>query len=106
MGNQRTQAGLIGGLMGGAGAAMGAPGKAHGGMIHSGPRSQMASAMNMQSGGHVPGQAQVAGDSPKNDTVPAVLSPGEIVIPRTVVKQGPDAAARFVAAVLAKHGKQ
>ena len=34
-------------------------------------------------GGHVPGKANVPGDSPKNDTVKAVLSPGEIVIPRS-----------------------
>jgi hypothetical protein len=36
-------------------------------------------------GGQVPGQAQVAGDNPVNDTVPARLSPGEYVIPRTVM---------------------
>jgi hypothetical protein len=34
-------------------------------------------------GGHVPGKAQVFGDSAKNDTVPALLSPGEFVIPRS-----------------------
>jgi hypothetical protein len=37
-------------------------------------------------GGHVPGQAEVSGDSPKNDTVPAMLSPGEYVVPRTQAK--------------------
>lgn len=35
------------------------------------------------SGGRIGGQAQVSGDSPQNDTVPAMLSPGEIVIPRS-----------------------
>lgn len=57
--------------------------------------------MSMKKGGHVPGKANVAGDSYKNDTVKAMLSPGEIVIPRTVA-QAPDApsrAAKFVAAV-------
>lgn len=35
------------------------------------------------SGGPVPGYAQ-GGDSKRNDTVPAMLSPGEIVIPRSI----------------------
>lgn len=35
-------------------------------------------------GGRVDGHARVAGDSTKNDTVPAMLSPGEIVLPRSV----------------------
>ena len=37
-------------------------------------------------GGPVPGHAQVPGDSPENDTVKAHLSPGEIVVPRTLAK--------------------
>jgi hypothetical protein len=41
-----------------------------------------------ESGGPVPGQAKVAGDSGKNDTVPAMLSPGEIVLPRSVTQGG------------------
>lgn len=58
-------------------------------------------------GGHVGGQAKVKGDSYKNDNVPALLSPGEVVIPRRIM-QGPDAAnksAQFVAAILAKNGR-
>lgn len=43
--------------------------------------------MCMKHGGKVPGKAKVAGDSPINDTVPATLSPGEVVLPRTVVQQ-------------------
>lgn len=39
--------------------------------------------MNMKSGGPVPGQAVVPGDSTANDNVRADLSPDEIVIPRT-----------------------
>lgn len=50
-------------------------------------------------GGKVPGDSKVKGDSPTNDTVQAKLSPGEVVLPRTVVKDGPDAAARFLAAI-------
>lgn len=50
------------------------------------------------SGGMIKGWAGIAGDSPKNDTVPAMLSPGEIVIPRSVA-QAPDAASRAAAFV-------
>lgn len=39
---------------------------------------------DFKSGGHVDGKAKVKGDSPKNDTVNAKLSPGEIVVPRTM----------------------
>jgi hypothetical protein len=74
-----------------------------GGQVESsGPQSAIGKAMmGMQEGGVVPGKAEVSGDSLKNDTVPAILSPGEIVIPRSIA-QGPDAAkkaAEFVAAI-------
>lgn len=46
-------------------------------------------AICMKLGGHVGGEAKVAGDSEANDTVPAMLSPGELVIPRSVPKDGP-----------------
>jgi hypothetical protein len=36
--------------------------------------------------GAVPGKAMVSGDSPKNDTVKAMLSPGEEVVPRSLAK--------------------
>jgi hypothetical protein len=52
-------------------------------------------------GGNVPGRARVQGDSEQNDTVPALVSPGEIVLPRSVA-QAPDAeqeAADFVSAI-------
>ena len=42
----------------------------------------------MKLGGHVGGEAKVEGDSEENDTVPALLSPGELVIPRSVPKTG------------------
>ena len=41
----------------------------------------------MRRGGMVPGEAKVPGDSLKNDTVLAKLSPGELVVPRTQVPQ-------------------
>lgn len=58
----------------------------------------------------VPGKAKLKGDHPANDTVDAKLSPGEIVLPRSVVNSEDPirASADFVAAVLAKknHGKK
>lgn len=55
-------------------------------------------------GGHVPGQAKVKGNSYSNDHVKALLSPGEIVIPRSVTqsKDPINGAAAFVRDVLAK----
>lgn len=41
--------------------------------------------MTFAEGGKVPGKASVFGDSIKNDTVPALLSPGEVVIPRSIM---------------------
>lgn len=58
---------------------------------------------NFKPGGQVPGRAAVKGDSLKNDTVPAMLSPGEIVVPKSVTETGdPDKARDFVAAILAR----
>jgi hypothetical protein len=37
----------------------------------------------------------IAIDSPQNDVVPAMLSPGEIVVPRSVVDMGPEAISKF-----------
>lgn len=54
------------------------------------------------SGGVVPGKSKVAGDSKKNDTVAAMLSPGEMVIPKTVVNKGPYAIKKFAAALIKK----
>lgn len=61
---------------------------------------------NLKTGGHVPGKAKVKGDSYSNDTVKAQLSPGEVVIPRSVMgsKDPASGAAQFVAAILAKQG--
>lgn len=58
--------------------------------------------MNASSGAMVPGEAKVAGDHPSNDTVNAKLSPGELVVPRTVVQGGPDAIRAFAEALLEK----
>jgi hypothetical protein len=55
----------------------------------------------------VPGKASVPGDSLKNDKVNAKLSPGEIIIPRSIAQapNAPELAAQFVAAVMAKNGR-
>jgi hypothetical protein len=58
--------------------------------------------------GKVPGQAEVEGDSPRNDKVHALLSPQEIVLPRsvTLAADAPARAASFVASVLKRSGGQ
>lgn len=98
---------LFGGLLGAAGSAM-AGGFAHGGEVKEEPVESLSQAfLSYDSGGYVPGKAQHSGDTLKNDTVPAMLSPGEVVIPRSIVqgKDAPKKAAAFVAAVLARKGK-
>lgn len=57
-------------------------------------------------GGDVPGKAQVAGDSEKNDTVPTLLSPGEAVIPRSIMESKNPAgkAAEFIKHLKKKKG--
>ena len=64
--------------------------------------------MVAKKGGSVPGKAKVKGDSLKNDTVPAMLSAGEIVLPRHITQDSdaPRKAAEFVSAILAKKGKR
>jgi len=58
-------------------------------------------------GSMVPGKAKVKGDSLKNDTVDAKLSPKEIVLPRSVTMSSDPVgnSAKFVAAILAKNGE-
>lgn len=84
---------LVGGALGGIGSAgvghflpPGIPGKSQGGAVE--------------------GRAKTAGDSPSNDTVPAMLSPGEIVLPRSVTEH-PEAgnkAKEFVEALQKRRG--
>lgn len=61
----------------------------------------------LKAGGHVPGKAGFAGDDQRNDTVHAMLSPGEVVIPRSVMNSNDpsEGAKRFVAALQAKKRK-
>lgn len=91
-------AGLFGGLLG-AGATLGAsylapgvtiadPGAsgpvhaAEGGEIPPQPRVPATAFLR---GGAVPGRAPMPGNNPANDVVPAKLSPGEFVVPRTAM---------------------
>lgn len=56
-------------------------------------------------GGVVPGAAPMPGDHPANDTQPIMASPGEIVVPRSVVQSGdPGLIQRYIAAILAQMG--
>ena len=61
----------------------------------------MTAPVPLASGGYVPGRPVASGDHPANDRVPAMLSPGEIVLPRTVAQaeDAPERAADFVEAV-------
>lgn len=63
----------------------------------------------LKKGGKVPGKPKVPGkvNTEKNDTVPALLSAGEIVLPRSVTKSSDPAgnAAKFVASIMAKKGQ-
>jgi hypothetical protein len=64
-------------------------------------------AMMASNGGQVPGKAKVAGNSPKNDTQMTQTSPGEVVLPRDVSKDGLNGKTWKVAAYLnevKKHG--
>ncbi len=112
---------LLAGSFGGAGgvdALLNKPGSSGKGMFAPGPAGMAERGLlGMSKGGKtpvkgselskgkmVPGKAKTKGDSLKNDTVPAMLSPGEIVIPKSIAEH-PDAAnkaAQFVQATLAK----
>lgn len=88
--NQATQAGqqeagLYAGLLGAAGQV---------GASYLAPKPMLAS-----DGGTVPGKASVSGDHPQNDSVPVMLSPGEVVVPRSVANN-PDMAKQFVEHVM------
>lgn len=61
----------------------------------------MASSMGRAKGGRINGRGLVPGDHPANDVVPAMLSPGEIVLPRSIAEaeDAPEKAAAFVRAL-------
>jgi hypothetical protein len=84
--NTKVRGQLVGGLLQG-GSSVGAAALAS-------PAAAVAAAH----GGEIPGTASKPGDSPENDTVPAMVSPKEIVLPRsvTLAKDAPEKAKEFV----------
>lgn len=103
--NQRQQdvglfSGLVGGAANGVGGALARPfGAAAPNPV------DVLNGIGRAKGGEIPGQAPAPGDSPQNDTVPAMLSPGEVVLPRSVAQSedAPEDAADFVAALKGRH---
>lgn len=81
---------------------------AFGGRMEDLPRASNSKRKDMSKGGHVSGKAAVKGNSYANDTVKARLSPGEVVIPKSVMEsEDPIAnAAKFVGAIMAKSGSR
>lgn len=106
--NAQGQWGLVGGLGSGAGSALAGSvaGLAKGGEVKDTHHamSYLMGHMMKSKGGHIPGKAQVKGDSYSNDTVPAMLSPGEIVVPRSKAKD-PEKAAAFAKAIAMRSRK-
>lgn len=68
------------------------------------PATKARGGMMAAKGAEVPGRAKFSGDTRSNDTVPAMLSPGEIVLPRTVAQSdnAPEKAKMFVEAIKGK----
>ncbi len=63
-----------------------------------GPANQGQVGYGWARGGVVPGRAPLPGDHPGNDLVPARLSPGEVVVPRSAAAD-PISLAKFVASL-------
>ena len=91
--NMQQQRGLFGGIMGAGAKALGL-GFADGGYV---PK-YACGGMAYNDGGKVPGKAEVQGDNLENDTKLALVSPGEIIIPRSIAmaEDAPKKAAEFV----------
>lgn len=72
--------------------------------VNDNPVSKAIAWLSKSDGGLISGKANVKGDSLKNDTVPAMLSPGEVVIPRHVMESDDPikGAAEFVKQIMSK----
>ena len=81
-GNKASLYGAIGGAVDQGAAAYMTGGLS--GLVSAGGEAQKTK--KMAHGGIVPGEAEVEGDHPINDKIPAMLSPGEIVIPRSIAR--------------------
>lgn len=87
---RQADQGLVGGLL----QAGGALGAAYMGKGAKAPAT-------VAHGGAIEAPEVVPGDHPANDIVPAMLSGGEVVVPKTVVEKGGKAAGEFVEALKA-----
>jgi hypothetical protein len=67
---------------------------------------QAAGGFSMSKGGIVEGEPVTVGDSPSNDFVHVLLSPGEMVIPRSVTMKGERAISAFARKLLEKEAVQ
>jgi hypothetical protein len=104
---------LIGGFLGGpagavAGASLGSRiGSGSGGAAS---KSELDALTLKAKGGEIKGRSKFNGDTRTNDTVPALLSPGEIVLPRSVAQSedAPEKSKKFVEAIKSrkKTGKE
>jgi hypothetical protein len=109
-GNQAAAGNIVGGLLGGAGAMMGMGASGGAGALGKlgagigGTRGAGGQYAMMSDGGEVDGTPQFHGDSPANDTVPTMLSPGEIVVPRSKASN-PKLAKEFIDHVMNKGGE-
>jgi hypothetical protein len=89
-------------------------GYANGGGVHAGPYDGGPQTyahggyplMQMLAGGKVPGKAKVKGDSYENDVQKILVSPGEIIIPKSITESehAGELARKFVECELKKHG--
>jgi hypothetical protein len=103
--NQNRQDNLLGGMFNTASSLIGAKAQANqpttnlntGGVVED---DMQYAAPALSKGAVVKGETQVAGDSELNDTVSAKLSPGEMVIPKSVVEAGPKEIHNFAAELL------
>jgi hypothetical protein len=68
------------------------------------PTTQPAQSAVKSKGGEIKGRSKFNGNTRSNDTVPALLSPGEIVLPRSVAQSedAPEKSKKFVEAIRAK----
>lgn len=107
---KEQQGGVLSGLLGAGGAVLGslvAPGigTAIGAQLGSSLGGGKAGSFSVPSEKYSGGTIKPKGDSSKNDVVAAKLSPGEMVIPRTVVSEGADAIKSFADAILQKQAE-
>ena len=96
---KRKQGGMMGGVLGAAGGVVGAVygGPAGAAVGYQAGNALGQSAGNYAQGGKIPGDPIFPGDDEMNDIFTAEVSPGEVIIPRTIAND-PVASAKFVAA--------